>query len=234
MEECPVKMQLIRKGKTKDVYRHPNGNIALVFKDDVTGDESGTQDAGGNHVVGKIEGVGSAALRLSNYFFDLFNKMGIHTHFVSTDLETNTMIVEPATPIGETGLEFICRFKAYGSFCRRYGKKYEGLDLDGLVEVCVKDDENGDPFITPETLFALDILNFPESQLAIDYTSQISYIIKNEFEKRGMEVIDLKLEFGFIDADLVLIDEISAGNMRVFDQNGKKLDYLELTQMFFA
>ena len=51
------------------------------------------------------------------------------------------MTVKPAKPFGK-GLEVICRYRAVGSFLRRYGLyAKEGQPLDAFVEVTIKDDE---------------------------------------------------------------------------------------------
>ena len=63
-------MQLIKTGKTKDVYKLPDGNVLLKFKDTVTGLPTGEMDPGGNQVVGTIEGVGNSALKISVHFFE--------------------------------------------------------------------------------------------------------------------------------------------------------------------
>ncbi len=88
--------ELIRKGKTKDVYRLPDGTYRLHFKDDVTGHADGTVDPGANAVVGQIAGIGAACLRMTTHFFELFTKEGLPTHFLSSDLDAGTMTVRQA------------------------------------------------------------------------------------------------------------------------------------------
>ena len=62
------------------------------------------------------------------------------------------MIVLPATMFGN-GVEVICRYRAVGSFLRRYGMyAKEGQPLDAYVEVTLKDDLRNDPLITDEGL----------------------------------------------------------------------------------
>jgi len=39
-----------------------------------------------------------------------------------------------------------------------------------------------------------------------------------------------KVEFGLVNGEIALIDEISPGNMRVY-RDGKKLDYLEISAL---
>ena len=146
-------MEKIYTGKTKDIYKSEDGNYVLKFKDDVTG-ENGVFDPGANTVGLSIEGVGHEGLKITKYFFEILKEKGIRTHYIDCDLNENTMTVKPCEVFGK-GIEVICRFKAVGSFIRRYG------------------------------------------------------------------LYDIKLEFGKVDGEVVLIDEISGGNMRVY--NGDKI-----------
>ena len=147
-------MTLIHDGKTKTVYAYDDKHIKVVFKDDVTGTEEGV-DPGGNAVVGTVAGKGLAALKQSIYFFNLLAEHGVPTHFVSADIDNRALIAKKAT---WNGLEFIVRFKAFGSFVRRYGKyAREGAELGGLVEITLKDDERGDPLIVDEAIAAVGL-----------------------------------------------------------------------------
>jgi ABC-type glycerol-3-phosphate transport system substrate-binding protein len=134
-------MRKIADGKTKTLYALGEDQVVLVFKDDVTGTDGGI-DPGGNRVVGHVEGKGLAALRQSAYFFSLLAAHGVPTHFVSVDLDEGILIARRATWYG---LEFVVRFRAFGSFVRRYGRYVqEGADLGALVEITLKDTSAGD------------------------------------------------------------------------------------------
>jgi phosphoribosylaminoimidazole-succinocarboxamide synthase len=211
-----VQVQLIRTGKTKNVYALEDGNYLLEFKDDVTGVD-GVFDPGANQVGLTMEGAGRAGLKLSQYFFELLNSRGIPTHYVSADLDNNTMTVKPAQVFGR-GIEVICRFRAVGSFLRRYGAYVTvGDPLDALVEVTLKDDERQDPLINPDALEMLGILTSEEYRVLKELTQSISRIIKAELAARDLELYDIKLEFGRdAEGKIMLIDEISGGNMRVY------------------
>lgn len=208
-------MKHVYEGKTKTVFALDNGNFLLKFKDDVTG-ENGVFDPGANTVGLSIEGMGNAGLRLSSYFFEILKNNGVKSHYVSADLNNNTMEVLPATVFGK-GVEVVCRYKAVGSFLRRYGKYVtEGQDLDALVEVTLKDDERGDPLITKDSLAELNILTEEEYDSLKAQTKKICGILKEEIAKHGAELYDIKLEFGRNNGSVILIDELSAGNMRVY------------------
>ncbi len=222
-------MKHVYEGKTKTVYDLEDGTYLLKFKDDATG-ENGVFDPGANTVGLSIEGLGKGGLRLTDYFFRKIQAAGIPTHYVRADLDNATMTVRPATMFGG-GLEVICRFRAVGSFMRRYGAyAKEGQPLDAFVEITLKDDERQDPPISKDALSMLGILTDAEYEELKALTQKISRMVKDELAKKGMELYDIKLEFGRIDGKVALIDEISAGNMRVY-KDGKIVGPLELVPL---
>ena len=218
--ETNMEKQLVYTGKTKNVYALPNGNYELLFKDDCTG-KDGVFDPGENSVGLTIEGVGDVNLRMSIYFFEKINAAGISTHYVNADLGRTTMEVRPAKVFGK-GLEVICRYKAVGSFYRRYSDYIEeGADLPAYVETTFKNDAKGDPL--------------GEQYDAIkEMTQKITKIVADDMKEKGMELYDIKFEFGYdAEGKVMLIDEIASGNMRVY-KDGKYIDPMTLSKLFFA
>ena len=224
-------MEKIYQGKTKDVYQLEDGNIKLYFKDDVTG-KDGVFDPGANEVGLSIKDNGYYGLLMSQLLFEKVEGAGIRTHYISADLEEKSMTVRPVDFFGK-GLEVICRLKATGSFMRRYGDYIaEGSPLDYYVEVSLKDDEKGDPFIDQELLEKLNILKKGDYSILKTMTQEITKIIEKEIAAKGLELIDIKLEFGRDkEGNIILIDEISGGNMRVFDGQGKSVKPIELSKI---
>lgn len=210
-------MELIYKGKTKDVYNAGGGNVLLKFKDDMTGTD-GVFDPGANTVGLTIDGVGKSGLRMTTFFFEKLKEKGIPTHHVHSDIEETTMTVRQAEMFG-TGLEVICRFRAVGSFLKRYGAYCEdGQPLNAFVEVTLKDDERNDPPINQDGLAQLGILTIEEYNTLEALTKEVSAVVKEVLASKGLELYDIKLEFGRDNetGEIMLIDEISGGNMRVF------------------
>lgn len=226
-------MSLIYKGKTKDVYATDHENhFLLKFKDDVTGTD-GVIDPGANKVGMTIEGAGKSGLRMTTYFFEKLIQEGIPTHFISSDIEQSTMIVKKANIFGQ-GLEVICRFRAVGSFYRRYGAYCtEGQNLGTFVEFTLKDDEREDPVISRDAMLILGILREKEYDKIKDLTIRICELVKKELIKKDLELYDIKLEFGRDhEGNIMLIDEISGGNMRVY-KDGQYVPSLELENLIF-
>jgi len=211
--------KLIFEGKTKSVFENENGTYTLKFKDDATG-KDGVFDPGENAVGLSIDGLGRESLKVTQYFFDKVIAAGIPTHFISCDIDAVTMDVRPATMFGK-GLEFICRKSAGGSFVKRYGAyATPGQDLDYLVEVTLKDDERGDPPITKAALARLGIMTKDEFKICKKLTQKIAKLIFDDLLSKGLVLQDLKFEFGkAADGEIMLIDEISAGCMRVLRGN---------------
>lgn len=208
-------MNLVYSGKTKDVYQLEDGNILLKFKDDATG-KDGVFDPGENQVGLSIDGLGRECLALSQHFFELINKAGVPTHFISADLDAATMTVRPAKLFGQ-GLEVVCRFRAVGSFYRRYGDYItEGTKLDALVEFTLKNDAKADPPITKETLAALGIMDERQYEECKILAKKIGRIIAQDLQNKGLELYDIKFEFGKTADGVILIDEISGGCMRAY------------------
>ena len=199
-------MKKVYEGKTKDVYELENGNVLLKFKDDCTG-KDGVFDPGENSVGLTIEGIGRA------------------------NLEDATMEVLPGKVFGH-GLEVICRLKATGSFIRRYGAYIEdGTPLEGgYVEATFKDDAKGDPLVTSEGLAALGVMSQEMFNDMKEQTLRITKIVADDLAKKGLDLYDIKFEFGYHNDEVILIDEIASGNMRVY-KDGKIVDPMELTKL---
>ena len=226
-------MKHVYTGKTKDVYALDNGNYLLKFKDDCTG-KDGVFDPGENSVGLTIDGVGDVNLRMSIYFFEKINAAGIRTHYVSADLNNTTMEVLPAKVFGQ-GLEVICRHKAVGSFIRRYGQYIQvGADLPAYVETTFKNDELGDPLVTKDGLVALGVMTEQQYDDMKLMTQQITKIVADDLLEKGLVLYDIKFEYGYdAEGNVMLIDEIASGNMRVY-KDGEYVDPMTLSKLFFA
>lgn len=228
-----MEMKLVYTGKTKNVFALENGNYLLKFKDDCTG-KDGVFDPGENSVGLTIEGVGDVNLRMTEYFFEKINAAGIRTHYVKANLCDTTMEVLPAKVFGH-GLEVICRYKAVGSFFRRYGEYItEGADLPAYVETTFKNDDLGDPLVTKDALVALGVMTDSQYDDIKKMTQDITKIVADDLAEKGLVLYDIKFEFGYdADGNVMLIDEIASGNMRVY-KDGAYIDPMTLSTLFFA
>lgn len=222
-------MKTIYQGKTKNVLEE-NGRCYLQFKDDMTGTD-GVFDTGGNQVAGSIEGAGKEGLKVTKYFFEKISEAGIDTHYISADVDNNLMEVKRAKVFGK-GLEVITRFKAVGSFYKRYGLYIEeGADLPEYTEFTLKDDGRDDPLITKDGLAILGILTAEEYDKIVEMNKKIANVVKDILAECGLDLYDIKFEYGKLEGsnEIVLIDEVSGGNMRAY-KDGEYVKPLDVSK----
>ena len=59
-------------------------------------------------------------------------------------------------------------------------------------------------------------------------------VVADDLREKGLVLYDIKFEYGYApDGSVMLIDEISSGNMRVY-RDGKYIDPMTLSELFFA
>ena len=67
-----------------------------------------------------------------------------------------------------------------------------------------------------------------------DMTQKITQIVADDLKEKGLVLYDIKFEYGYdADGKVMLIDEIASGNMRVY-KDGKYIDPMTLSKLFFA
>jgi phosphoribosylaminoimidazole-succinocarboxamide synthase len=126
-------------------------------------------------------------------------------------------------------LEVIIRNTAAGSMAKRLGLA-EGSPLKTTVfELSYKDDALGDPLINDYHAVAIGASTFEEIEEIRQAAFKVNRELSAFFLKRGVKLIDFKLEFGRTlgkDAvKLVLADEISPDTIRFWDaKTNEKLD----------
>jgi phosphoribosylaminoimidazole-succinocarboxamide synthase len=210
--------KVIYTGKTKRLLTDGK-RVVLQFKDDLTGDADGNIDPGGNFIAGNIKGKGAASAKVTAFIFNQLAKAGIETHFRGLLSDTEIEVIQAK----RIPLEVIYRAKAYGSFLARYHGHFKQMSPLDLVEFTLKDDALGDPVITHKAIVKLGIASASELQQIETTTLKVSSIVSRALEARGLEVIDIKLEFGRIDGKLLVVDEISGDTMRVYDLKQERL-----------
>ena len=65
-------------------------------------------------------------------------------------------------------------------------------------------------------------------------TQSITKIVADDLKEKGLDMYDIKFEFGYDEeGNVMLIDEIASGNMRVY-KDGEYVDPMTLNKLFFA
>lgn len=210
------KCEQMYEGKAKKVFATDNAEYCIVsYKDDAT--------AFNGLKKGTISGKGVINNRMSNFLMQkLTAEAGIPTHFVEELSERDTLVKK----VKIVPLEVIVRNIAAGSFSKRFGVE-EGTVLNcPTIEFCYKDDALGDPMVNEYHILACGWATREEVDTITDYAFRVNEYLKAFFLKRGVELVDFKLEFGKTsDGTIVLADEISPDTCRFWDAaTHEKLD----------
>lgn len=205
-------MEKLYEGKAKVLYREGPDTLRVYFKDEATAFNAQKR--------GVIPGKGAVNNKVSAALFRYLEAHGVKTHFLEevSDREMRVRRVEILP------LEVILRFRAAGSFARRYGLK-EGTPLKmPLLEFSLKNDALGDPLICENAVLALGLTTEGELEGVKAATLRVGELLKAFFAERGLELVDFKLEFGKVGGEILLADEISPDTMRLWDEKGEPLD----------
>ena len=209
------KVRKLYEGKAKIVYETPEPDkVILEFKDTATAFDGIKKE--------EIKGKGSTNAEITSLIFEILEKKGIKTHFIKK-LSDRDILVWKAERFP---VEVVVRNLSAGSFTKRYGIK-EGTPLkEPLVEFFMKSDELHDPMVCINHIKLLGLAPIELIPEMEKIALKVNEILKDLFSKKGILLVDFKLEFGRLpDGSLAIVDEITPDSMRLWDKStGEKLD----------
>ncbi len=208
----------VYEGKAKILYEGPEpGTLIQYFKDDAT--------AFNAQKVEVIEGKGVLNNRLSEFFMQGLNDIGVPTHFIRR-INMREQLIRQVEMIP---LEVVVRNIAAGSLSKRLGID-EGTALPRpIVEFYYKDDKLGDPLVAEEHIIAFGWATQQDLDDIVALALRVNDFLSGVMIGVGIRLVDFKIEVGRIwDNDyqrIVVADEISPDSCRLWDiKTGQKLD----------
>jgi phosphoribosylaminoimidazole-succinocarboxamide synthase len=202
------------EGKAKIVYATDRPDLVIqYFKDDATAFNALKR--------GTIVGKGVVNNRMSATLFELLGRRGVPTHYVAT-LSEREMLCRRLDIIK---IETIVRNVVAGSLAKRTGLE-EGTDIkEPVVELYYKSDPLGDPMLNDEHVRMMKLATLLELSWMKRMARRINSVLGPHLKKRGLLLVDFKLEFGRAGRTLYLGDEISPDTCRLWDAvTREKLD----------
>ncbi|MEH1765264.1 phosphoribosylaminoimidazolesuccinocarboxamide synthase [Nostoc sp.] len=195
------------EGKAKILYTTDDPEVLLAdFKDDATAFNAQKR--------GSIQGKGEINCRISSQLFKQLEAYGIKTHFIDSPAP-NQMRVRAVKIFP---LEVVIRNIAAGSLCQQTGLPVGTILKQPLVEFYYKNDQLGDPLLTRDRLYLLELATAEQVDAITHLALQINEFLINFWQKCGITLVDFKLEFGLdSQQQLLLADEISPDTCRLWD-----------------
>lgn len=207
--------ELLYEGKAKRIFSTDEEQTVLIeYKDSATA-FNGQKKA-------DITGKGRLNNEITSLLFLKLQEQGIPSHFIKRISETE-QLVKRVTIIP---LEVVVRNIAAGSLSKRLGIE-EGKELTKpLVEFYLKNDDLGDPLLTTDHIYELNIATEEELTILKEKALKINTVLSSFFTELGINLIDFKLEFGKdSEGEILLADEISPDTCRLWDKKtNEKLD----------
>ncbi len=201
-------MDRLAEGKTKIVYSGDSPNeVILRFKDDITALDGEKHDV--------LHGKGRMNAEISALLFEQLKQAGVPTHYIEMS-DPVTMRVHKLTMLP---LEVVLRNIAAGHFLTRlpHFKRGEKLRIP-IVEFFYKDDAHHDPLLTEDHVKLMGYGDDEEIALMKHITHQVNDTLGPFFAKRGLTLVDFKIEFGRDSKGSLLVgDELNADSMRLWD-----------------
>lgn len=203
------KHEKINEGKTKIIYANPEDDktVYMVFKDDITAGDGAKHDV--------IEGKAFIDWKTNRDIYEYLNRKGVRTHYVESPEEKVSLVKKLDFKIN---LEVVTRRVAAGSILE-WGGAEEGTRYDPLItQFHYKDDPLHDPMLD-EAYVAYIIRAKGGGEVYADMKDinvQVFETLEEAFSRFGIQLIDMKLEYGLIDGKATIIDEVTGGSFRLW------------------
>ena len=203
-------MKLLIEGKAKKIFSTKDKNtLVQYFKDDAT--------AFNNKKRKQFKSKGILNNSISALIFKYLNENRIKTHFIKKISEREQIIKK----VKIIPLEVVVRNYSAGSISDKFkikqGKKFK----EPIIEFFLKSDELNDPFMNSAHIKLLNIATAKEIRSLKKISLKINILLIKLFSKIGIILVDFKLEFGRSNNEIILADEISPDNCRLWDKKSK-------------
>ena len=210
-------LKKVAEGKTKIIYENPKDpkTAYMVFKDDITAGDGVKHDI--------IKGKALVDWKTNRDIFELLNRKGARTHYISSPDEKVVLVKKLDRKIN---LEVVSRRIAAGSILK-WGNIAEGTRFDPVVtQFHYKDDPLHDPMLDDKYIDYI----VKAKEGGIEYAEmrrlnqEIFLHLEKAFAQFDIQLVDMKLEYGIIEGNVYLIDEITGGSFRLWPYAHKNPD----------
>lgn len=211
-----TKNELIFDGNEKKIFATDDPHRVILHFRDVTLAYNGVKRA-------RFVGKGEMNNRISSLLFGYLNRHGVDTHFISEAGSRDQL----CRRIGIVPLEVTVHNRIAGTLAAKLGLPEGFRPANTVVDFCYNNDELGDPLVNAHQAVALGLATYEELAWMEDTALKANDLLQKVFHQAGIELVDVKLEFGRAadTGELILSDEISPDTCRLWDEaTGEKLD----------
>ena len=210
------KGELIFEGNEKQVFATDHPDQVIFRYKDVTVAYNNVKRA-------RFIGKGALDNQISAILLDYLNKNGVETHFIERIGEQEQL----CRKIEIIPLQVVVHNRIAGSLAYRLGVEEGYRHSNVIVDLRFNNDALEDPFINRDHAVALGLATYQELDGMYNNARRVNELLKPLFHKAGIELVDMKLEFGRASdtGSIIISDEISPDTCRLWDEaTGERLD----------
>ena len=211
-----TKGALIFEGNEKQVFATDHPDQVIFRYKDVTVAYNNVKRA-------RFKGKGALDNQISAILLDYLNRNGVETHFIELlgDQEQLCRKIEIIP------LQVVVHNRIAGSLAARLGVEEGFRHSNVIIDLRYNNDELEDPFINRDHAVALGLATYQELDEMYNSARRVNELLKPLFHRAGIELVDMKLEFGRASdtGAIIISDEISPDTCRLWDEaTGERLD----------
>ena len=207
---------LIFEGNEKQVFATDHPDEVIFRYKDVTVAYNNVKRA-------RFIGKGALDNQISAILLDYLNRNGVETHFIERLGEQEQL----CRKIEIIPLQVVVHNRIAGSLAYRLGVEEGYRHANVIVDLRYNNDELEDPFINRDHAVALGLATYQELDGMYNSARRVNELLKPLFHKAGIELVDMKIEFGRVSdtGTIIISDEISPDTCRLRDEaTGERLD----------
>ncbi|MDY5730532.1 MAG: phosphoribosylaminoimidazolesuccinocarboxamide synthase [Eubacteriales bacterium] len=199
-------MELIKKGKSKFVYATENPEeIVIQFIDQAL--------ACNGLKRGRIEGKGKVNAAVTSTIYTMLEQNNIATHYIKTLDETSILVKK----LDIIPILIKVRNRAAGNFAQRLSIPLGTKFSRPIVELCLHDSVLHNPIINKSHVLAFEWATEEEIDFMIAQALKINTLLQGFLNKEKISLVDFTVEFGKHHNQILLADDISTDNTRLWD-----------------
>jgi phosphoribosylaminoimidazole-succinocarboxamide synthase len=211
-----IKGELIFEGNEKQVFATDHPDQVIFRYKDVTVAYNNVKRA-------RFIGKGALDNQISAILLNYLNQNGVETHYIESLGEKEQL----CRKIEIIPLQVVVHNRIAGSLAARLGVEEGFRHPNTIVDLRYNNDELEDPFINRDHAVALGLATYQELDGMYDIARRVNELLKPLFHKAGIELVDMKIEFGRASdtGTIIISDEISPDTCRLWDEaTGERLD----------
>ena len=211
-----TKGELIFEGNEKLIYATDEPDKVIFRYKDVTVAYNNVKRA-------RFKGKGALDNQISAMLMDYLNRNGVQTHFISVLGEQEQL----CRKIEIIPLKVVVHNRIAGSLAARLGVEEGYRHPNTIIDLLYNNDDLEDPFINRDHAVALGLATYEDLDGMYDTARKVNDLLKPLFHKAGIELVDMKIEFGRASdtGAIIISDEISPDTCRLWDEaTGERMD----------